>query len=291
MSAVGAKLRSENINVGIRKYVSLYLKSWHSWAVIILIYIHFHTSVNELITHPLSGLLQVGSKDLPDLFLTTLGDAWYRPTSGRSFCLNVPVGTHHRSLLLIHRNKKIISNKTNAKWAKHISKGGSICISDLACDEVFEYSFISRKDVKLLSHAVCDDHASEDTVCSEEVRLMLTAWRRTTQLWAAWRRSRSPPASWPVSSPSCCRRRWAEARWSVHLWSAISSRTPYWSGSAWAQQKNHTVGEFKWLLCKVQTFKLSLSSIHQHVGASNKQILPGIQPTLVSNKQAGLKYN
>lgn len=69
------------------------------------------------------------------------------------------------------------------------------------------------------------------------LRLILTAWRRTTQSWAAGRCSRSPPASWPVSSPSCCRRRWAEARWSVRLRSTTSSRRPYWSGSAWVQQR------------------------------------------------------
>lgn len=57
-----------------------------------------------------------------------------------------------------------------------------------------------------------------------------------TQLLAAWGRSRSPPASWPVSSPSCCRRRWAEAPWSVHQQSATSSRRPCWSDSACGTQ-------------------------------------------------------
>lgn len=62
-----------------------------------------------------------------------------------------------------------------------------------------------------------------------------TVWTRTTRL-AAWGRSRSPPASWPVSSPSCCRRRWAGAQWSARLRSATSSRRPYWGDSTCGTQ-------------------------------------------------------
>lgn len=71
--------------------------------------------------------------------------------------------------------------------------------------------------------------------------LILTTWRRRTRRWAAWGRSRSPPSSWPVSSPSCCRRRWAEARWSARLRSATASRRPCWSGSAWVQQRQQSL--------------------------------------------------
>lgn len=71
--------------------------------------------------------------------------------------------------------------------------------------------------------------------------LILTTWRRRTRRWAAWGRSRSPPSSWPVSSPSCCRRRWAEAQWSARLRSATASRRPCWSGSAWVQQRQQSL--------------------------------------------------
>lgn len=87
--------------------------------------------------------------------------------------------------------------------------------------------------------------------------MILTAWRQTTPRWGAWRRSRSPPASWPVSSPSCCRRRWAEAPWSARLRSATASRRPCWSGSAWVQQGN-------WLLVELLLYRTTRGDSQRH---------------------------
>lgn len=75
--------------------------------------------------------------------------------------------------------------------------------------------------------------------------LILTAWTRSSlQAMAAWRRSRSPPSSWPASSPSCCRRRWAAARWIGRRLSATSSHKTYWSGSTWKQQKSREISYY-----------------------------------------------
>lgn len=68
-------------------------------------------------------------------------------------------------------------------------------------------------------------------------RVSLTAWIRwMASQRAVWILRRSPPARWPASSPSYGKRRWAAVLLTAHLLSDTSSRTSYWSGSAWKEK-------------------------------------------------------
>lgn len=86
--------------------------------------------------------------------------------------------------------------------------------------------------------AGCKDINVDNLLLSvwKKVYLVRTAWRQwKAGQTAAWLPLHFPPAQWPVSFPSCGRRRWAEAPWSVRLQSGTSSHTSCWSGSVWEE--------------------------------------------------------